>query len=327
MNDHDVSNPPADRETRVEKAAQDLSGNTTMTSPFGNAVPALALGIGHDAHGNRGLVLALEHRVHLAEDVAVPPPYDTERLYDALRGAADELRGRDSVPLESITFDVPIPLPGKIVALGRTYPAHAVELGNEPAAEPLVFGKLTENLVPTGVPVALSWSSGTEEAGAAREYDNEIELAVLIGRPLSGATVEQAGEAIAGYTMVNDITLRSEQRRAREAGQPWFLAKNPPGAFPIGPWFVPRAAVPEPRSLEVRCRVDGEIVQNTDTSGLMASPAELLSWLSHRAPLNVGDLVALGTPPGVSAIRPGSVVIGEIEGLGRLESRFIERNT
>lgn len=289
-----------------------------MMSPDSNAVPRFALGVALDGGGSRRLVAALEHEVYIANDLSFPPPYES-RLAEALVETAERVGHRDPWPVEKLRFGLPFPRPGKVIALGRTYPEHARELDNDPASHPLVFGKLPENLVASGVPVALPPSSSSTE-----RWDNEIELAVLIASPLRCAHVEDAEAAIAGYTILNDVTWRSGQARAKESGHPWFLAKNLPGGAPVGPWFVPRDFVKDPRALRVRCSIDGETVQDTDTSGLMATPAELISWLSRHVPLELGDLVSLGTPAGVSTVSPGREVIASIDGLGVLRTPFIE---
>lgn len=213
------------------------------------------------------------------------------------------------------------PLTGcrKIVALGRSFAEHAIELGNAAPVEPIVFSKLPENAVGHlgRVPIP---------SGAGVRCDNEVELGVLIGRELRAASDDEAFAAIAGWTVSNDVTWRSEQFRARDAGEPWFLAKNLPGAHPIGPWIVPRDDLPDVSGIAIRCRINGETRQETTMTGLMWGIPRLLAWLSRRVPLRPGDLVSMGTPKGVTTIVPGDVVEAEIGGIGTLTSVIEERS-
>lgn len=312
------SNAAADRDFVANRPSTTGAAPREIMSPHRNGLPEFALGVALDGGGSRRLLAVIEHRVYVANDLPFPPPYDA-RLADALRAARDHLAHREPFPHERLRFSLPFPRPGKVIALGRTFPAHARELGNDPGTEPLVFAKLAENLVASGVPVALPRPSDTVE-----RWDVEIELAAVIANPLRRAHLEDAEAAIAGFTIVNDLTCRSAQARAKERGHPWFLAKNTPGGTPVGPWFVPAAMVTDPRALRVRCAVDGDTIQDTDTSGMMATPAELIAWLSHRVPLELGDLVALGTPPGTAAVSAGSEVVASIEGLGILRTDFVE---
>ncbi|MCB9831544.1 MAG: fumarylacetoacetate hydrolase family protein [Planctomycetes bacterium] len=296
-------------------------------SPFGSALPEI--GLVRSVAGEALLVLeggfhalgplVRSCRPELAEG---PPELLVDRLCRAGAAVLEALvvRARGQGPTRSDVGALAAPLaaPGKVVALGRTFAAHARELGNEPAKEPLVFGKLAENLRGSGASIVLPVS------GAGERYDNEVELAVVLGADLRRAEPDEAARAIAGYTIANDFTWRSEQDRAKKAGQPWFLAKNLPGAMPCGPAIVPAFLLPEPRERRLVCRVDGEVVQDTDYRGLQAEPAELLAWLSRRLPLSAGDLVLLGTPAGVSTVTAGSRVEAWVEGLGCLSWALVE---
>ncbi len=205
--------------------------------------------------------------------------------------------------------------PGKIVALGRTFPAHAVELGNEPTKEPLVFNKLSENIVGDGDDLVIPWVQG-------ERFDNEIELGILIGKPLHFASQEEAEQAFVGWCQVNDFTWRSEQGRAKAKGAPWFVAKNLPRCLPLGKRLVLASSEQDPRSWRFACTINGTQVQQGDFSGMGQEPGALVSWLSRQLPLHPGDLIALGTPKGVTSVKPGDMVTTAIENLGTLTHRI-----
>ena len=204
----------------------------------------------------------------------------------------------------------------KIVALGRSFPAHAIEGGNEPVSEPLLFAKSAENLVGSGTPVVLP--SGDDD-----RVEIEVEVACVVANDIRRASAVDAIRAVAGFTIVNDVTWRSEQARAKKHGHPWFLAKNLPGAIPVGPRLVAPEEIDDVRRLRLITRIDDVVVQETDFAGMMRGVDELLAWVSWRVPLRRGDLVSFGTPPGVCAVRPGQRVAGDVEGLGILVTDFV----
>ncbi len=201
--------------------------------------------------------------------------------------------------------------PGKIVALGRTFPAHAVELGNEPIKEPLIFNKLSENIVGDGDELVIPWVQG-------ERFDNEIELGILIGKPLHFASQEEAEQAFFGWCQINDFTWRSEQGRAKGKGAPWFVAKNLPRCLPLGKRLVLASSELDPCSWRFTCKINGTQVQQGDFAGIGQEPGALISWLSRQLPLHPGDLIALGTPKGVTSVKPGDMVTTAIENLGTL---------
>ena len=275
-----------------------------------------------DVGGAHRLVMDLEGVVR---DLG---PWLTEAGGDPRRDGAELVAGRIAerapgdfagLPLVEPDHDGrPLPIivrPGKIIALGRTFPAHARELANPVPKEPLVFVKLGENIVGSGESLALPWQDG-------ERFDNEVEVAALIGRPLRDADVEEARRAVAGWFLLNDFTWRSEQGRAKAKGEPWTIAKNLPGCLPVGDVL---AIDTDPRRLRFTCMIDGVLRQSGDFAGMACSPEELVARLSRRVPLAPGDAVALGTPKGVTSVRPGERVAVEVEGLGRLEHLIVEK--
>src|SRR5262249_51935543 len=156
--------------------------------------------------------------------------------------------------------------------------------------------------------------------------DWEGELAAVLGRHLRDATVEQAREAIFGYSCFNDLTARGFQRASRQ----WTLGKNADHSAPIGPWLVTADEIPAPDRLRILTRVNGEVVQDGSTGDQIFSAAEIAAYASGCMTLRPGDVIATGTPAGVGFtrqppryLRPGDTVEVEIDQIGRLVTPII----
>jgi len=190
--------------------------------------------------------------------------------------------------------------PGKVVAIGRNYAAHVRELGHETPSEPLFFGKSSTACVGPGDPIVVKDWYG--------RVDHEGELGVVIGRRCKDLQPEQAREVIAGYTLVNDVTAREMQKAAIAKGNPWFAAKNLDTFCPIGPVVVLPDVLDWPLRVPIATHVNGECRQSGNTEQFIFPLPELLAAVSRYMTLEPGDLVATGTPEGVSPLRPGDVV-------------------
>lgn len=244
--------------------------------------------------------------------------------WDALRNAAFEAAGGSGAAAARLTPParwLPAVLrPGKILALGRSYRAHAIELGNAPLLEPLVFNKLPDCLSGSGDAVRVP-------ADAQGVIDHEAELAVVIGTAVDGAPDGTGARAIAGYTMCNDMTLRHVQAAAKTAGHPWFRAKNFPGSCALGPLFVPAAQVLAADDLQVECHVNGELRQHANSGEMVWRVATAVERLSRLWPLRPGDVISTGTPAGVSSMSAGDVcrvsILGKHCDFGVLETRIV----
>lgn len=203
--------------------------------------------------------------------------------------------------------------PGKILCIGLNYHDHAAEVGAQIPEHPTVFTKFRNALVGPADPIALPPES--------QKVDYEAELAVVIGKNVRRADEAQALEAIAGYTILNDVSVRDWQGRTSE----WFQGKNWDNCTPVGPYVVSRDEVDPVAGLRIECLIDGETVQSGTTADMIFTPAQLVSYISTFMSLEPGDVIACGTPAGVGMskkprrwLRPGEEVTTRIEGIGEI---------
>jgi 2-keto-4-pentenoate hydratase/2-oxohepta-3-ene-1,7-dioic acid hydratase in catechol pathway len=200
--------------------------------------------------------------------------------------------------------------PTKIVCVGRNYPEHARELGNEPPKEPLIFLKPPSSLIASGDSIVYP--------GISERVDFEGELGVIIGKRARRVKASEAGEYVLGYTCVNDVTARDLQRKD---GQ-WTRGKGFDTFCAAGPCMATREDI-ELGQLTVRTYVDGEKKQDAPVTEMMFGVDVIIAYVSEFMTLEPGDLIATGTPPGVGPLLPGSTVHVEIEGIGVLENTVI----
>lgn len=234
-----------------------------------------------------------------------------------LRGAADAgriaERGR---PVDGLELLAPMPRPGKIVAIGRNYGAHAAEEGIEPPTEPLIFAKLPSSVVGPGAEIR--W-----DPALTAQVDYEAELGVVIGRRARRVSEAEALDHVLGYTCLNDVSARDLQYGD---GQ-WVRGKSLDTFCPMGPVLVTTDEIGDPQDLRISCIVGSERLQDAHTSDMFFGVAALVSYCSRSFTLEPGDVIATGTPSGVGAFRDpprflgeGDVVVVEIERIGRLEN-------
>jgi 2-keto-4-pentenoate hydratase/2-oxohepta-3-ene-1,7-dioic acid hydratase in catechol pathway len=201
----------------------------------------------------------------------------------------------------------------KIVCVGLNYVDHAREVDLELPERPLLFAKWQSAVIASGEPIVIP--AGVEQV------DYEAELAAVIGSRVKHVSVENALEAVEGYTCLNDVSARVLQF----ADGQWTRAKSIDTFCPIGPRVVPREEVGDPQSLRIQCRVNGQTVQDASTADMIFGVAELIAYVTETITLEPGDVIATGTPPGVAFGRPdgrylqdGDTVEVEIEGIGVL---------
>jgi 2-keto-4-pentenoate hydratase/2-oxohepta-3-ene-1,7-dioic acid hydratase in catechol pathway len=219
---------------------------------------------------------------------------------------------------------LPIPVPGKIIAIGVNYVDHAAEGGTTPPTTPMVFGHWSNALIGPGDPIVLPDPSIDEV------IDYEGELAVIIGTRVKGATVDNALEAVRGYCAFNDVSARSLQRNA--GGGQQSMGKSLDTFDPVGA-MTPASQIPDPQNLRLRTILNGEVMQDANTKDMVFSVAQLIEFITRTVTLEPGDLIATGTPSGVGVARkppvllkPGDEVTVEIEGLEPLTNRVVAHN-
>jgi 2-keto-4-pentenoate hydratase/2-oxohepta-3-ene-1,7-dioic acid hydratase in catechol pathway len=208
---------------------------------------------------------------------------------------------------------LPIDRPGKIICVGLNYRDHAEEQGVDLPTAPLLFAKWNNTLSGPGEPIVIP--------PIVTKTDYEAELGVLIGSRVSKVSAENALEAVAGYTCVNDVSARDLQF----ADGQWSRGKSPDTYCPVGPHLFPRDEISDPQKLAIRAILNGETMQDSTTANMVFGVAEIIAYVTQTITLEPGDLIATGTPAGVGAFRdpkvfmqPGDEITIEIEGLGSL---------
>ena len=220
-----------------------------------------------------------------------------------------------SYHIEGTEFATLISRPSKVVCVGLNYRNHIIEMGRDLPEHPTLFSKFSDTLI--GATDDIMRPAETDS------FDWEVELAVVIGNTVRRASTKQAEEAIAGFTVLNDITCRDWQFRTRE----WLQGKNWDSTTPVGPYLVTPDELPggvRPK-VDVSLSVDGAVMQSDNTGDLLFDPVYLVEYISTMIRLNPGDIIATGTPGGVGHARKpevylhgGEFVVAEIAGIGAL---------
>ena len=224
-----------------------------------------------------------------------------------------------SLPLAEVRLEAPIARPPKFLAVGLNYADHVAESGIGSPEHPMIFNKQSTCVTGPADPVHLPRVSHV--------LDYEGELGVVIGRRCRHVSRDDAADVIAGYLVVNDVTVRDWQLRVPT----WTMGKSFDTHGPIGPWIVTRDELPDPHTLALRTFVNGELRQESNTKQLIFDCFRLVEHLSTAFTLEPGDIIATGTPAGVGiAMKPpellvaGDVVRIEIDGIGAIENAVID---
>ncbi|MCK5101060.1 MAG: fumarylacetoacetate hydrolase family protein [Desulfobacteraceae bacterium] len=217
-------------------------------------------------------------------------------------------------------------IPPAIFCIGLNYRLHAEETGLEIPKYPVVFMKNPACVTSDGSDIIIP-----ESCIDPPQVDYEAELAVVIGKLAKNVKKEQALDYVAGYTCANDISARRWQKHA--GAQQWIKGKSFDTFCPVGPFLVAKDEIQDPHSLEIQCRVNGQVLQKSNTSDMIFSINEIIEYLSESATLLPGTLILTGTPSGVGFTRnppkylmPGDILETEIEGIGIL-TNFIKKAT
>lgn len=220
--------------------------------------------------------------------------------------------------LSQVRLLAPIERPGKILALGLNYRDHAAEANLALPEVQTWFSKMTTAVNGPFDPVQLPQVSS--------KLDYEAELAFVIGKRVRHATREQAKASIFGYTCANDVSVRDWQLRTSQ----FVVGKSFDTHCPFGPWIVTADEIGDPQSLQVRCSVNGEVRQDSNTREMVFDVYSMVEHLSQAMTLEPGDLILTGTPAGVGAVaktprylRAGDMVRVEIERIGFIENTVV----
>ncbi|MFJ1654529.1 fumarylacetoacetate hydrolase family protein [Streptomyces sp. NPDC088337] len=222
-------------------------------------------------------------------------------------------------PAEAADFAPVVPNPSKVVCVGHNYTNHIKEMGRDLPSHPTLFPKFADTL--------LGAHDHIVKPAETDALDWEVELAVVIGKQVRRADEQQAADAIAGFTVMNDISVRDWQFRTIE----WTQGKIWEASTPVGPYVVTPDEVGGVRpALEVKTVVDGQVMQQDDTGTLLFDPVFLVQYISTVITLRPGDIIATGTPAGVGNARdpkvfllPGQTVVTEIAGLGACTNKVV----
>ncbi|MBX6390711.1 MAG: fumarylacetoacetate hydrolase family protein [Frankia sp.] len=235
--------------------------------------------------------------------------------------------GSPAVPTDATTYDIEsadfapvVPNPSKVICVGHNYKNHIREMGRDLPTYPTLFPKFAETL--------LGANDDIEKPAETDALDWEVELCVVIGKEVRRATGDEAAAAIAGFTVMNDISVRDWQFRTIE----WTQGKIWEATTPVGPYVVTTDEVGGiAPALKVSTTVDGTVMQEDTTGDLLFTPAFLVEYISTMITLRPGDLIATGTPAGVGHARDpkvylhgGEQVVTSIEGLGECVNTIVK---
>ena len=225
---------------------------------------------------------------------------------------------RATVSLDEVDLHSPVPNPNKILCIGLNYLDHCRETNQAIPEHPILFAKYNNALTGHLQPIHLD--------GTSKQVDYEAELAFVIGKTAFQVSEADAFDYVAGYITANDVSGRDIQF----ADSQWVRGKTFDTFCPLGPWLVTKDEIPDPHNLAIRCRVNGQTVQDSNTGQLIFKIPALVSFLSQGMTLQPGDIVLTGTPAGVGFTRrpqillnPGDTVEVEIEGVGLLSNPVI----
>ena len=273
--------------------------------------------------GSTGIGVVEGDEVVDLTEAAPDLPREMTALFEAPPGALDRARRavtetRTRIPLDDVHLEAPIRRPPKILAVGLNYADHVAESGLKAPGHPSIFNKQSTSVTGPYDPVHLP--------RASQALDYEGELGLVIGKRCRHVPRERAAEVIAGYLVVNDVSVRDWQFHTPTM----TMGKSFDTHCPTGPWIVTADEVGDPHCLGLRTWVDGELRQDSNTKELIFDCFAIIEYLSTAFTLEPGDLISTGTPAGVGiAMKPprllvaGDVVRIEIERIGQVENPVI----
>lgn len=235
-----------------------------------------------------------------------------------------------------VRFLPPIPRPGKLLALAGNYSKHIIESGkalglsDSPKTTTVPRPFIMPATAATGTQTEIPWPKYSDEV------DYEIELAVMISKPVKCVSPDDALDYVAGYCIANDVSARSVTFKENRAERPWdeffdwLNGKWSDSFLPLGPWLTTVDEIEDPGNLDMELTVNGKTRQKANTSQMIFSVAEIVSFVSHLMTLETGDMIATGTPHGVGMatgdfLEPGDIIECKIEKLGTITNTLGEK--
>lgn len=242
-----------------------------------------------------------------------------EELEDLIR-LIDEDANANILDESDITYAASIDNPEKIICIGLNYISHAEESKMKVPEEPVIFSKFNNSIAAHNQEIPLPL--------IAQKYDYEAELVIIMGKEAKDLSVEEAKDYIFGYSIGNDLSARDLQMKS---GQ-WLIGKTLDSFAPIGPYTIPSKFIDDPHNLEIKCEVNGEVRQHTNTKGMIFNCYEIISYVSKCMTLKPGDIIFTGTPEGVIFgypeenqvwLKPKDEVSVSIEQIGTLKNTLV----
>jgi len=258
--------------------------------------------------------------VRVDGDELVRLPFSTHDLLDNDRWSQAQSHSGERIPVAEADWAPLVDHPSKIFCVGLNYREHVEEMGRELPSAPTYFAKFPNALIGAHDNIVLP------PPHVSTSVDFEVELCIVIGRPTRHITADHALDHIAGYTILNDVSVRDFQRRTTQ-----FLAgKTFDGLTPVGPVLTTSDELGDGSGLAVESVLDGEVMQSSTTDELVFDVPTLVADLSQICTLQPGDLIATGTPSGVGAARtpprwltPGTELVTTVEGIGELRNHCV----
>lgn len=254
----------------------------------------------------------------LLDELLSAVPFSLEALTTMVSRVVARGAGEWILDESTISYAPCVPAGGKIICVGLNYRQHAAESGLAVPQTPVLFSKFNNALAACREEIPLGSN--------AEQYDYEAELVVVIGVRGKHIPQEKALNHVLGYCCGNDLSARDLQTRTSQ----WLLGKTPDKFMPVGPYLVTADEAGDPGKKFIRCWLNGELRQNSNTSDMVFSVPELVSYISQYMTLEPGDIISTGTPQGVILglpekvwLKPGDEVVVEVEGLGRLVNRMV----
>lgn len=250
------------------------------------------------------------------------------RLIDQLKNiGANPPENCPAIALSEVQLLSPLAQPPKLILLAGNYAEHVREQGGTAAEKQRTFPYLF--MKPASTTLAGSGMAFHIPRNSPHKLDHEVELGVVMGNRIKNANLQEARAAIAGYTIINDISDRgfrpnpNRETRPRDAFFDWQHGKWHDGSCPCGPCMVLADSIADPHQLRLKLSIDGDIRQDGSTSQMIFSIYELIEFISSLMTLEPGDIISTGTPSGVGNatgryLQPGTTMLAEIEGIGQL---------